>query len=422
MKDRAEKKYVWMMFFFLLIWQFLPVQKGYAQGENSIDKIMTYRNGIVRIEAVCWDGKDTVYSSRSFSGTVAASDSSTIYIATICEGLTWKQEEKEQIRTKYELENSSSIAEKIEVIFNGDLRVEASIVGQSEQRNLSILKLNQNINMENICPFAKENVSDTEPVFLLSFPETENAVYNAENVHISEGNVTGLYKKNEVIFFKHNIKADQASLGGAMLNEDGMLVGLLLKSQGEESGTAISGNEIKAFLDTFHISYTEKGTQAVKKKFPVMQLILGIVILFLSVEIFLQKKKNYTAEEHENGKITKHNKMNSGTKTTGKTKAGIKKGAWLEYADGRKITKIRQTPFVIGRGNEADLILEGYQGISRKHACIQFSGKKFYLTDMNSTNHTFLNGVQIKAGETKELKNRDEIGVAKEKLLFRVED
>lgn len=426
MKDRAEKKYIWMIIgAILLIWQLLPVQKEYAQGEERIDEIMAYRNEIVHIEAVCWDGKDTVYSSKSFSGAVVARDASTIYIATICDGLTCKPEEKEKIKKKFELENNSSLAEKIDVIFNGDLRIEASIVGQSEQRNLSILKLNQNINMENICSFAKENVSDKEPVFLLSFPKMDNAgntVYNAENVHISQGNVTGLYKKNDVIFFKHNIKADHDSLGGAMLNEEGMLVGILLKSQGEESGTAISGNEIKTLLDTFHITYEEKEEQTVKKPFPVLQVILGIVIFFLLLEIFLQQKKNHAVEESEKREKSKHKKQHSEIKTTEKKKNGIKKKVWLEYTNGKKIIKIQKTPFVIGRAKEVDLILNGDQEISRKHACIQFDGKNFYLTDMNSTNHTFLNGVQIKSGETKILKNGDEIGVAKEKMIFRDEE
>lgn len=44
---------------------------------------------------------------------------------------------------EYQIDNNVRIAEKIEVVFNGDLRVKASILGESEQRNLTVLKLEQ---------------------------------------------------------------------------------------------------------------------------------------------------------------------------------------------------------------------------------------------------------------------------------------
>ena len=402
--------------------------------EEIIEGIEAYRNSIVHIESKCWDGKEKVYRSRSFSGFVVSKDSSGIYIVTVCDGLTYTSEEKEEIETEYELENNNNISEQIEVVFNGDLRVAAGIVEQSEQRNLTILKLNQNINFENAISFAKKNVSDKERVFLLSYPEFEKsqeAIYSAENVKIEKGTVTGLYKKSEIVFLRHDIKADSDSIGGPLLNDDGMVVGLLLRAKEKKSGAAVSGSEIKAFLDTFNVSYTEQEEKKEEKKFPIIQAVLGIIILILAVQVFLQVRKNHeNSDREEEKKQNRKDKYSARTvrdesliaaKTQGRKRknSGVKVNARLEYPAEKRGITMQKATFVIGRAKEADFILAESQGISRKHACIQFDGKYFYLTDLKSTNHTFLNGSELKPGEKRVLKDGDEIMVAKERLIFR---
>ena len=66
-------------------------------------------------------------------------DSSGIYILTVCDGLSFSEEEKADIRAEYELEDTVRISEKIEVVFHGDLRIPAEIAGGSWDRR-SVLK------------------------------------------------------------------------------------------------------------------------------------------------------------------------------------------------------------------------------------------------------------------------------------------
>lgn len=51
-------------------------------------------------------------------------------------------------------------------------------------------------------------------------------------------------------------------------------------------------------------------------------------------------------------------------------------------------------PFVIGRGNECDLVLQG-KGVSRKHAEIVFQSGRFVVNDMESLNGIKVNGYKI---------------------------
>ena len=91
----------------------------------------------------------------------------------------------------------------------------------------------------------------------------------------------------------------------------------------------------------------------------------------------------------------------------------------MEYPDEKREIKLKKSTFVIGRAKESDLILEVEKGISRKHACIQCDGKDYYIIDLKSTNHTFLNGAELKPGDKQILKDGDEIIFAKERMIFR---
>ena len=58
--------------------------------------------------------------------------------------------------------------------------------------------------------------------------------------------------------------------------------------------------------------------------------------------------------------------------------------------------------------------------ISRSHACIIKRGDQYFLSDTNSTNHTYLNGNMLASGAESELHNGDEIKLADEEFYFRI--
>ena len=251
----------------LLLWSilFAPVI-SYASSpaaENSeTDKTDQYRDSIVRIESICWDGDNVIYQTKSFSGFVISKDTSGVYVVTANKNLTYSAEEKSAIEESYKLqlkaeeasdeeeneENSYKsepnvrIFEKIEVIFSGDLRVKASVVGESEQRNLTVLKLEQSIQFDHIPEFPENGVEHKNQIFLLAYPESasDGAVYNAENVSITEGTLLDTWKDDELEFFKHDITADAFCTGGLLLYKDGTIAGVFLTGKGDAEGTAIS--------------------------------------------------------------------------------------------------------------------------------------------------------------------------------------
>jgi pSer/pThr/pTyr-binding forkhead associated (FHA) protein len=59
-----------------------------------------------------------------------------------------------------------------------------------------------------------------------------------------------------------------------------------------------------------------------------------------------------------------------------------------------KTLLIDRTPFDIGR-EDCDLMFTGAPGISRKHARITFENGAYFLTDTGSTNHTYMDEVEL---------------------------
>lgn len=71
----------------------------------------------------------------------------------------------------------------------------------------------------------------------------------------------------------------------------------------------------------------------------------------------------------------------------------------------------------IGRGPGVDITFDDVE-LSAQHAAIEFSGECFRVSDLGSTNGTFVNGKPIHA---KDLKSSDRIELGRHLLQFRLE-
>jgi len=85
----------------------------------------------------------------------------------------------------------------------------------------------------------------------------------------------------------------------------------------------------------------------------------------------------------------------------------IRKGNGKEYA-------ITAFPATIGKGSAANVRIEDNDSISRVHARIKFTGSSYMVEDLGATNKTFLNGEELKEGQSTMLKDGDELGLASE--------
>lgn len=72
--------------------------------------------------------------------------------------------------------------------------------------------------------------------------------------------------------------------------------------------------------------------------------------------------------------------------------------------------------FIVGKGKTANYKIEGNQAISREHAVFIRQKDGVYIEDMQSLNHTYLNG-ELAMGRRK-LSDADVIKIADEEFVF----
>ena len=90
----------------------------------------------------------------------------------------------------------------------------------------------------------------------------------------------------------------------------------------------------------------------------------------------------------------------------------------IRRKDESRITVSGQA-FRLGKSSQNDYCIDGNTAVSRKHAVINRQGVDYYLSDLNSTNGTQVNGSRLEPGQEVLLKNGDELVLADEE--FRVE-
>ena len=58
------------------------------------------------------------------------------------------------------------------------------------------------------------------------------------------------------------------------------------------------------------------------------------------------------------------------------------------------LSRRRHGVLVVGRSSSCDMVF-GDQGVSRRHACFDSVGGRWHVTDLHSTNGTFVDGIQV---------------------------
>ena len=84
-----------------------------------------------------------------------------------------------------------------------------------------------------------------------------------------------------------------------------------------------------------------------------------------------------------------------------------------------EVINITKPEFLIGKSKtKADYAIEDNSAISRVHCIIVQKDGVNYIKDNNSTNHTYLNGVELAPGKEHLLKNKTLIQMGDEEFTF----
>lgn len=123
------------------------------------------------------------------------------------------------------------------------------------------------------------------------------------------------------------------------------------------------------------------------------------------------------------GKRERAGKKETEKKLTGKKETGRKgtgqAGGCLYRKSSKETIEIDQEEFLIGKGSSCNgYRIQGNSFVSRQHAKIIRQGDTFSITDLQSTNHTYVGGRKLAPGQAVILEDQAVIRLANEEFIF----
>lgn len=113
--------------------------------------------------------------------------------------------------------------------------------------------------------------------------------------------------------------------------------------------------------------------------------------------------------------------LSSGAGETTLLGGGMQSSAKLIRVKTGESIAIHKSDFTLGKErSKVDYCINGDSSISRNHAKISVSGGEYVVTDLRSTNGTFVNGKKVEPGSPVSLKNGDRVMLSEEEFEFRM--
>ena len=263
MKWRKKNKRIpYQIMLFLAAWLILFSSIVSDAQESKV--IEEGKNGIVEIY-VGLTGQGTGFSKiKSVSGCLVYNQSNGVYILTNHHNVHVTEEELKSFQEEQKLSEDeiSRLTEAVRVVIKGDVLSEASIVADSEQQDFCILKTNDVMNEKSA--FSLGNAADVQigdTVYILGFSEnasTDQGVqFDSSDVIIFKGQVEKL--DGQTLY--HTGMITEGNNGGALLDEDGYLIGLNNENNTDSEAAvygALSVTELREVLDNFGIAYKSR--------------------------------------------------------------------------------------------------------------------------------------------------------------------
>lgn len=149
----------------------------------------------------------------------------------------------------------------------------------------------------------------------------------------------------------------------------------------------------------------------------------GSYVSWLTEKVFPWKRKAVAlvAEEAEEYRAEKKGEVPITDSERTVLLSAIRKPEMLELVCEQtgEVVPLTKFPFYIGCAKEyADFVPAG-EGVSRIHCCISKRENNYYLSDLNSTNGTYLNGKEVVPGKDVLLSANDEIRICSQEFYIK---
>lgn len=149
----------------------------------------------------------------------------------------------------------------------------------------------------------------------------------------------------------------------------------------------------------------------------------GSYVSWLAERLFPWKRREpvMVAEEPAEYRVEKQEESRAEESDRTVLLSAIKKpeGPELICEQTGEVIPLTKFPFYVGSAGEYADLVSMAEGVSRIHCCISKKEEKYYLSDLNSTNGTYLNGTEVVPGKDALLSANDEIRICSQEFYIK---
>ncbi len=251
----------------------LFVKSTKAAEKDSVEEV---KNSIVEVQAglTLSDGK--FYPVKNASGCLISNDSDGVYVVTANHSVIISEKEKKRFCKKKKIpQDNYNISKSIRLVVKGDVTAEATVLASSKKYDFCVLDINNVLQEKQALRLGSEedvNIGDT--IYALGFPaEVQNGgklQYTADEVEIHSGEIqdtSALMKNRE--YLQHSAVVTPNNSGGALVTEDGYLVGVnnaAVVNEDFDAFYALPIGEIREILDNYGVFYDNRERESAYQK------------------------------------------------------------------------------------------------------------------------------------------------------------
>ena len=245
-----------------------------ASSEDSGEEPVEYsvseaRNGVLQVNCTYKDDLGKAHIICGGSGFLIGEKDKTEYVITAAHIISPDKKYRDAAFKAMKVPKDKEwdkISLDLQVVVEGDVVVDASIVKTSESMDLAVLKLEQPIYTRTpltiLAPDTKNGERPyklADSVYTLGYPtgityETP-IYYSNDKVSMTSGSIANITTYEGACVIQHDAKIDESNCGGPLINSDGLVIGMNELISDGSNYYSLETAEIIPILDGLGIEY-----------------------------------------------------------------------------------------------------------------------------------------------------------------------